>query len=178
MIFLYSVTLGWPRRADHPREVIQARQTGLTTCSSLCPSDHQEPWGRNVSSHQHPHLALCSSSCGTQACHVQSIGEGPVIFIHPTQIDFGNIYVLKDTSRILQLSNQSFIPAEFRARLVSKSRATTALASVQGSYFLHVFENELPEQLLAKQLRTMSLPTLFLFIMVLLSTKKHNIHIW
>lgn len=28
--------LGWPREADHPREVCQARQTGLTTRVHLC----------------------------------------------------------------------------------------------------------------------------------------------
>lgn len=29
--FSTLVTLGWPREANHPREVFQARQTGLTT---------------------------------------------------------------------------------------------------------------------------------------------------
>lgn len=60
---------------------------------------------------------------GTQVCHLKSIGEGPVIYVHPTQVDFGDIYVLKDSSRILNLSNQSFIPALFQARMVSRCRA-------------------------------------------------------
>lgn len=59
-------------------------------------------------------------SHGSQVCLLKSIGEGPVIYIHPTQVDFGNIYVLKDSSRILNLSNQSFIPALFQARMVSR----------------------------------------------------------
>lgn len=59
-------------------------------------------------------------SLGTQVCHLKSIGEGPVIYVHPIQVDFGNIYVLKDSSRTLNLSNQSFIPALFRAHMVSK----------------------------------------------------------
>lgn len=59
---------------------------------------------------------------GTQVCRIRSIGEGPVIYVHPTQVDFGNIYVLKDSLRILNLSNQSFIPALFRARMVSRWR--------------------------------------------------------
>nr|XP_035929949.1 hydrocephalus-inducing protein homolog isoform X1 [Halichoerus grypus] len=50
-------------------------------------------------------------------CRIKSIGEGPVIYVHPTQVDFGNIYVLKDSPRILNLSNQSFIPALFQARM-------------------------------------------------------------
>ncbi|XP_077612463.1 hydrocephalus-inducing protein homolog [Crocuta crocuta] len=58
-------------------------------------------------------------------CHLKSIGEGPVIYIHPTQVDFGNIYVLKDSSRILNLSNQSFIPALFRARMAHKKSLWT-----------------------------------------------------
>lgn len=59
-------------------------------------------------------------SLGTQVCHVRSIGEGPVIYVHPIQVDFGTIYVLQDSSRILNLSNQSFIPALFQAHMVSR----------------------------------------------------------
>ncbi|XP_073081517.1 hydrocephalus-inducing protein homolog [Manis javanica] len=58
-------------------------------------------------------------------CLLKSIGEGPVIYIHPTQVDFGNIYVLKDSSRILNLSNQSFIPALFQARMAHKKSLWT-----------------------------------------------------
>ncbi|XP_058135740.1 hydrocephalus-inducing protein homolog isoform X1 [Dasypus novemcinctus] len=59
------------------------------------------------------------------ACHLKSIGEGPVIYVHPTKIDFGFIYVLKDSSRHLNLSNQSFIPAYFRARMARKKSLWT-----------------------------------------------------
>ncbi|XP_049719569.1 hydrocephalus-inducing protein homolog isoform X3 [Elephas maximus indicus] len=58
-------------------------------------------------------------------CHLKSIGEGPVIYVHPTKIDFGNIYALKDFSRVLNLSNQSFIPALFRARMAHKKSLWT-----------------------------------------------------
>ncbi|XP_004431871.1 PREDICTED: hydrocephalus-inducing protein homolog [Ceratotherium simum simum] len=58
-------------------------------------------------------------------CHLKSIGEGPVIYVHPTEVDFGNIYVLKDSSRILNLSNQSFIPALFQARMAHKKSLWT-----------------------------------------------------
>ncbi|ERE78886.1 hydrocephalus-inducing protein [Cricetulus griseus] len=75
------------------------------------------------------YISVFGSQDNPLACHIQSIGEGPVIFIHPTQVDFGNIYVLKDTSRILQLSNQSFIPALFRARMASKKSLWTVKPS-------------------------------------------------
>ncbi|XP_059006937.1 hydrocephalus-inducing protein homolog [Mustela lutreola] len=58
-------------------------------------------------------------------CRIKSIGEGPVIYVHPTQVDFGNIYVLKDSSRVLNLSNQSFIPALFQARMAHKKSLWT-----------------------------------------------------
>ncbi|XP_052022456.1 hydrocephalus-inducing protein homolog [Apodemus sylvaticus] len=75
------------------------------------------------------YISIFGSQEAPLACHIQSIGEGPVIFIHPTQIDFGNIYVLKDTSRILQLSNQSFIPAVFRAHMANKKSLWTVKPS-------------------------------------------------
>ena len=56
---------------------------------------------------------------------LKSIGEGPVIYVHPSQVDFGNIYVLKDSLRVLNLSNQSFIPAFFTAHMVSRLCAVT-----------------------------------------------------
>ncbi|XP_010642750.1 hydrocephalus-inducing protein homolog isoform X4 [Fukomys damarensis] len=58
-------------------------------------------------------------------CHLKIIGQGPVIHIHPTQVDFGNIYVLQDSSRILNLANQSCIPAFFRAHMANKKSLWT-----------------------------------------------------
>uniref|UniRef100_G3VZI4 HYDIN axonemal central pair apparatus protein n=1 Tax=Sarcophilus harrisii TaxID=9305 RepID=G3VZI4_SARHA len=52
--------------------------------------------------------------------HLKSIGEGPVVNVFPDKIDFGNIYVLKDATKILHLSNQSFITACFTAHLANK----------------------------------------------------------
>ncbi|XP_074055255.1 hydrocephalus-inducing protein homolog isoform X3 [Macrotis lagotis] len=51
---------------------------------------------------------------------LRSIGEGPVVNVYPDKIDFGNIFVLKDTTMTLHLSNQSFIPASFTAQLISQ----------------------------------------------------------
>ncbi|KAL6033960.1 hypothetical protein STEG23_011292, partial [Scotinomys teguina] len=75
------------------------------------------------------YISVFGSQDTPLACHIHSTGEGPVIFIHPTQVDFGNIYVLKDTSRILQLSNQSFIPALFRVRMAKKKSLWTVTPS-------------------------------------------------
>uniref|UniRef100_F6WJJ0 HYDIN axonemal central pair apparatus protein n=1 Tax=Monodelphis domestica TaxID=13616 RepID=F6WJJ0_MONDO len=44
---------------------------------------------------------------------LRSVGEGPVVNVYPDKIDFGSIYVLKETSRSLHLSNQSYITAFF-----------------------------------------------------------------
>ncbi|XP_039209471.1 hydrocephalus-inducing protein homolog isoform X12 [Crotalus tigris] len=46
-----------------------------------------------------------------------AFGEGPVVYVHPPKIDFGCIQVLKNVSRALCLSNQSVIPAPFKAQM-------------------------------------------------------------
>ncbi|KAL0967855.1 hypothetical protein UPYG_G00258380 [Umbra pygmaea] len=45
------------------------------------------------------------------------IGVGPVVHVMTTEVDFGNIPVLTDVCKTLQLSNQSPIPAHFVARM-------------------------------------------------------------
>ncbi|KAM9191706.1 LOW QUALITY PROTEIN: hydrocephalus-inducing protein homolog [Dugong dugon] len=71
------------------------------------------------------YISTFGSQDPPMACHLKSIGEGPVIYVHPTKIDFGNIYVLKDFSRVLNLSNQSFIPALFQAHMAHKKSLWT-----------------------------------------------------
>ncbi|KAM6253129.1 hydrocephalus-inducing protein homolog [Porphyrio hochstetteri] len=51
---------------------------------------------------------------------LEAVGEGPVVYVHPREINFGNIQVLEDASRTLYLSNQSVIPASFRAEVAGK----------------------------------------------------------
>uniref|UniRef100_A0A8C8B419 HYDIN protein n=1 Tax=Otus sunia TaxID=257818 RepID=A0A8C8B419_9STRI len=51
---------------------------------------------------------------------VMSTGEGPVVYVHPSKINFSSIQVLQDASRPLHLSNQSVIPASFRAEMAGK----------------------------------------------------------
>ncbi|XP_068943597.1 hydrocephalus-inducing protein homolog [Petaurus breviceps papuanus] len=66
------------------------------------------------------YIAIFGSKDPPLTVHLRSIGEGPVVHVFPDRIDFGSIYVLKDTSRTLHLSNQSFITAFFTAHLANK----------------------------------------------------------
>ncbi|KFQ76081.1 Hydrocephalus-inducing protein, partial [Phaethon lepturus] len=52
--------------------------------------------------------------------HLVSIGEGPVVYVHPSKINFGSIQVLQDASRTLHLSNQTVIPASFWTEMAGK----------------------------------------------------------
>ncbi|KAM9269036.1 LOW QUALITY PROTEIN: hydrocephalus-inducing protein homolog [Cariama cristata] len=52
--------------------------------------------------------------------HLVSTGKGPVVYVHPSKINFGSIQVLQDASQTLYLSNQSVIPASFWAEMDSK----------------------------------------------------------
>ncbi|KAI1235520.1 Hydrocephalus-inducing protein, partial [Lamprotornis superbus] len=52
--------------------------------------------------------------------HLECIGQGPVVYIYPREINFGTIPVLQDSSKTLQLSNQTDIPAPFWVELAGK----------------------------------------------------------
>ncbi|NWY49823.1 HYDIN protein, partial [Chionis minor] len=52
--------------------------------------------------------------------HLVSSGEGPVVYVHPSKINFGSIQVLQDASQTLHLSNQTVIPASFWAEMARK----------------------------------------------------------
>lgn len=54
-----------------------------------------------------------------QEIHLECIGQGPVVYVSPREINFGAIRVLKDNTKSFRLSNQSGIPAPFRAEMVS-----------------------------------------------------------
>ncbi|XP_074751314.1 hydrocephalus-inducing protein homolog, partial [Athene noctua] len=63
------------------------------------------------------HVAVFGSDGSPLKIHLVSTGEGPVVYVHPSKINFGSIQVLQDASRTLHLSNQSVIPASFRATM-------------------------------------------------------------
>ncbi|XP_078688637.1 hydrocephalus-inducing protein-like [Branchiostoma floridae x Branchiostoma belcheri] len=50
--------------------------------------------------------------------HVCCVGEGPVVHVAPTELDWGDIQVLTDVHRTVQLSNESLIPAPFSAQMM------------------------------------------------------------
>ncbi|NWI09406.1 HYDIN protein, partial [Crypturellus soui] len=66
------------------------------------------------------HIAVFGNEGSPLKIHLVSTGEGPVVYVHPNKIDFGNIQVLRDVSRTLRLSNQSVIPASFWAQMADK----------------------------------------------------------
>ena len=53
-----------------------------------------------------------------QAVKVQCYGEGPVVNVEPSVLDFGAIEVLQNVPRHVNISNESLIPATFTVRLV------------------------------------------------------------
>ncbi|XP_056381388.1 hydrocephalus-inducing protein homolog isoform X2 [Hyla sarda] len=48
------------------------------------------------------------------------IGEGPVVHVDPSEVNFGDIPVLTNVSRIIRLCNQSLISAPFQASMMRK----------------------------------------------------------
>ncbi|XP_062442830.1 hydrocephalus-inducing protein homolog [Rhea pennata] len=67
------------------------------------------------------HIAVFGSEGFPLKIHLLSTGEGPVVHVYPSKIDFGNIQVLQDASQTLHLSNQTLIPASFWAQMAGKN---------------------------------------------------------
>ncbi|KAM4672094.1 hydrocephalus-inducing protein homolog [Amazona ochrocephala] len=66
------------------------------------------------------HVVVFGSKGSPLKIHLVSVGEGPVVYVHPSKINFGAIQVLQDASQTLHLSNQSVIPAPFSAKMANK----------------------------------------------------------
>ncbi|KAM8982871.1 hydrocephalus-inducing protein homolog isoform 2-T2 [Ara ararauna] len=66
-------------------------------------------------------VAVFGSKESPLKVHLLSTGEGPVVHVHPSEINFGSIQVLQDVSRTLHLSNQSVIPASFSAKMAGEN---------------------------------------------------------
>ncbi|KAM6380942.1 hydrocephalus-inducing protein homolog [Pluvialis apricaria] len=64
-------------------------------------------------------VAVFGSKESPLKIHLLSSGEGPVVYVHPSKINFGSIQVLQDTSRTLHLANQTVIPAPFWAEMIA-----------------------------------------------------------
>ncbi|XP_070253950.1 hydrocephalus-inducing protein homolog isoform X4 [Myotis yumanensis] len=71
------------------------------------------------------YISVFGSQDHPVVCQLRSIGEGPVISVCPHQVDFGKIFVLKESSRVINLSNQSPIPGLFQAHMAHKKSLWT-----------------------------------------------------
>ncbi|NWU95982.1 HYDIN protein, partial [Upupa epops] len=66
------------------------------------------------------HVVVFGSEGSPLKIHLVSTGEGPVVYVHPSKLNFGSIQVLQDASQTLHLSNQAVIPASFWAEMAGK----------------------------------------------------------
>ncbi|NXI34967.1 HYDIN protein, partial [Galbula dea] len=67
------------------------------------------------------HLVVVGNEGSPLRILLVSTGEGPVVYVHPSKLNFGRIQVLQDAVQTLYLSNQSLIPAPFRAEMAGRS---------------------------------------------------------
>nr|XP_054497043.1 hydrocephalus-inducing protein-like [Agelaius phoeniceus] len=51
---------------------------------------------------------------------LECVCQGPVVYVHPREINFGSIPVLEDRSKTLHLANQCEIPATFQVEMAGK----------------------------------------------------------
>ncbi|XP_071959113.1 hydrocephalus-inducing protein homolog isoform X2 [Antedon mediterranea] len=63
-------------------------------------------------------FGIFGSSESPLQVQLMCIGEGPVVHVTPHAIDWGQTQVLTDVTRMVELSNESLIPAEFSCSLV------------------------------------------------------------
>ncbi|XP_060537492.1 hydrocephalus-inducing protein homolog isoform X5 [Pantherophis guttatus] len=79
------------------------------------------PLALEVEEKGHQETVACIAIFGNEdfplKIQLVTFGEGPVVYVHPSKIDFGCIHVLKNVSRALCLSNQSVIPAPFKVQM-------------------------------------------------------------
>ncbi|XP_068693384.1 hydrocephalus-inducing protein homolog [Montipora foliosa] len=77
------------------------------------------------------YFMIFGSSDAPLGVQIQCVGEGPVIHVTPSLVDFGTIQVLTDATKIVQLSNESLIPAQFSCNLV-RPNSSFAVEPAQG----------------------------------------------
>ncbi|XP_073515931.1 hydrocephalus-inducing protein homolog isoform X2 [Phyllobates terribilis] len=66
------------------------------------------------------HTAVYGSPQPPLEVRLLCTGEGPVVHVDPSEVDFGEIPVLTDVFRTVRLCNQSPIPAAFQATMMRK----------------------------------------------------------
>lgn len=72
-----------------------------------------------------------------QGAQIQCVGEGPVVHVTPSHVDYGTIPVLTDISKIVQLSNESLIPAQFSCSMVSQWQNILEMYHFNNSPLMH-----------------------------------------
>ncbi|XP_077642560.1 hydrocephalus-inducing protein homolog [Lonchura striata] len=89
--------------------------------SWICPSRHEQ--SAKKAAHEcsiTAELAVFGRGGSPLEIHLQCIGQGPVVYVYPTEINFGSIPVLKDRSKTVCLANQCDLPASFQAKMAGK----------------------------------------------------------
>ncbi|KAM3920677.1 hydrocephalus-inducing protein homolog [Leptodactylus fuscus] len=66
------------------------------------------------------HIAVYGSVQAPLEVRLLCTGEGPVIHVDPSEVNFGDVPVLTDASRMIRLCNQSVISAPFQASMMRK----------------------------------------------------------
>jgi hydrocephalus-inducing protein len=64
-------------------------------------------------------ISIANSTGPPLPVELSCIGEGPVVCVSPNTLKWGMCPVLTSTSKVVTLTNQSVIPAEFECALVS-----------------------------------------------------------
>ncbi|XP_064242899.1 hydrocephalus-inducing protein homolog isoform X1 [Passer domesticus] len=65
-------------------------------------------------------LAVFGRAGSPLKIQLECIGQGPVVYVHPREINFGSIPVLEDCFQTLHLANQCHLPATFRVEMAGK----------------------------------------------------------
>ena len=53
-----------------------------------------------------------------QSVNLQCVGEGPVVHMSPLDLDWQHAQVLRDAPKQVRMTNESLIPARFRASML------------------------------------------------------------
>ncbi|EDV21657.1 uncharacterized protein TRIADDRAFT_30117, partial [Trichoplax adhaerens] len=77
---------------------------------------------------------------------ILSLGEGPVLHVTPKELDYGETRVLSNANRKIKVTNESLIPAQFKATMlrphsVFSIQPTTGLIQPEETLYLDLFAN-------------------------------------
>ncbi|OON14314.1 hypothetical protein X801_09895 [Opisthorchis viverrini] len=64
-------------------------------------------------------IKICGLEENPLIAHVSCTGEGPVLYIEPTSLNWGTIPVLEASDKTVKITNESAIPASFTIRMVA-----------------------------------------------------------